>query len=60
MCLWLVLIRMTFKPKYYFNAGNFEMPDNFYTMQALEVYSIDRFHSRDRWPQWAGETIRNI
>ena len=21
---------------------------------------IDRFHSRDRWPQWAGETIRNI
>ena len=22
--------------------------------------SIDRFHSRDRWPQWGGETIRNI
>ena len=21
---------------------------------------IDRFHSRDRWPQWGGETIRNI
>jgi hypothetical protein len=21
---------------------------------------IDRFHSRDRWPQWCGETIRNI
>jgi hypothetical protein len=22
--------------------------------------TIDRFHSRDRWPQWGGETIRNI
>jgi hypothetical protein len=22
--------------------------------------NIDRFHSRDRWPQWGGETIRNI
>jgi hypothetical protein len=21
---------------------------------------IDRFHSRDWWPQWGGETIRNI
>ena len=24
------------------------------------ITSIDRFHSRDRWPQWGGETIRNI
>jgi hypothetical protein len=22
--------------------------------------AIDRFHSRDRWPQWGGETLRNI
>jgi hypothetical protein len=26
----------------------------------LNKSSIDRFHSRDRWPQWGGETIRNI
>ena len=25
-----------------------------------KMSSIDRFHSRDRWPQWGGETIRNI
>jgi hypothetical protein len=25
-----------------------------------EMKDIDRFHSRDRWPQWGGETIRNI
>ena len=24
------------------------------------IKRIDRFHSRDRWPQWGGETIRNI
>jgi hypothetical protein len=28
--------------------------------EALTVVPIDRFHSRDRWPQWGGETIRNI
>jgi hypothetical protein len=22
--------------------------------------TIDSFHSRDRWPQWGGETIRII
>ena len=53
MCLWLVLIRMTFKPKYYFNAGNFEMPGNFYTMQALEVYSIVILFSLPGWV-WLG------
>ena len=25
-----------------------------------DYMTIDRFHSRDRWPQWGGETIRNI
>jgi hypothetical protein len=29
-------------------------------IQAQQHCSIDRFHSRDRWPQWGGETIRNI
>jgi hypothetical protein len=24
------------------------------------IQLIDRFHSRDRWPQWGGETVRNI
>ena len=30
--------------------------------KSLEYWClvIDRFHSRDRWPQWGGETIRNI
>ena len=27
---------------------------------STNVHSIDRFHSRDRSPQWGGETIRNI
>jgi hypothetical protein len=44
---------MTFKPKYYFNAGNFEMPGNFYTMQALEVYSIVILFSLPGWV-WLG------
>ena len=26
----------------------------------IQQFRIDRFHSRDRWPQWCGETIRNI
>jgi hypothetical protein len=29
-------------------------------VRTAQLYSIDRFHSRDRWPQWGGETIRNI
>jgi hypothetical protein len=28
--------------------------------ESMRQASIDRFHSRDRWPQWGGETIRNI
>ena len=28
--------------------------------QLDKTVAIDRFHSRDRWPQWGGETIRNI
>jgi hypothetical protein len=28
-------------------------------LEAAQI-CIDRFHSRDRWPQWGGETIRNI
>jgi hypothetical protein len=33
----------------------------FENLKTLPIkISIDRFHSRDRWPQWGGETIRNI
>jgi exonuclease III len=28
--------------------------------QNINDSVIDRFHSRDRWPQWGGETIRKI
>jgi hypothetical protein len=34
-----------------------------FDMYKTYVYvekTIDRFHPRDRWPQWGGETIRNI
>ena len=27
---------------------------------TLRRKAIDRFHSRDWWPQWGGETIQNI
>jgi replicative superfamily II helicase len=33
---------------------------NINTLNTDSRIGIDRFHSRDRWPQWGGETIRNI
>ena len=36
------------------------MTRNHFICNMIDVLSIDRFHSRDRWPQWGGETIRNI
>ena len=29
-------------------------------VKCHKSYTVDRFHSRDRWPQWGVETIRNI